>query len=71
MYPSGKSTLLNLIAGILQPSVGTVTRNPKARIAVFSQHHVDSLELAFSPIQYFVRSFPSVDPQVGFEMSRL
>lgn len=59
----GKSTLLNLIAGTLTPSNGHINRNPRARIAVFGQHHVESLELALSPIQYFVRQFPNVDEQ--------
>lgn len=56
----GKSTLLNLISGVLQPTLGHVTRNPRARIAVFSQHHVDSLEMAFTPLQYFTKQFPGV-----------
>ncbi|KAB1201147.1 ABC transporter F family member 3 [Morella rubra] len=41
----GKSTILKLIAGELQPSSGTVFRSAKVRIAVFSQHHVDGLDL--------------------------
>jgi ATP-binding cassette, subfamily F, member 3 len=33
----GKTTLLNLIAGKLEPTKGRVERSPKARIAIFSQ----------------------------------
>lgn len=34
---AGKTTLLNLISGKLEPTKGHVWRNPKARIAIFSQ----------------------------------
>lgn len=34
---AGKSTLLNLICGVLEPTEGRIGRNPKARIATFSQ----------------------------------
>ncbi|KAL9242944.1 hypothetical protein vseg_016899 [Gypsophila vaccaria] len=59
----GKSTILNLIAGELQPSSGTVFRSPKVRIAVFSQHHVDGLDLSSNPLLYLMRCFPGVPEQ--------
>ncbi|KAM7531455.1 hypothetical protein LguiB_034865 [Lonicera macranthoides] len=110
----GKSTILKLIAGELQPSSGTVFRSaklcssgkrrsgamllcssgergekkrtaplrfvsirhneeetcqtaerlqhddvrPRVRIAVFSQHHVDGLDLTSNPLLYMMRCFP-------------
>jgi len=54
---SGKSTLLKLMTGGLEPSGGTVTRNPKARVATFSQHAVDGLDLALSPLDALCRKF--------------
>ncbi|KAI4370134.1 hypothetical protein MLD38_018514 [Melastoma candidum] len=59
----GKSTILKLIAGELQPSSGTVFRSAKVRIAVFSQHHVDGLDLSSSPLLYMMRCFPGVPEQ--------
>lgn len=59
----GKSTILKLIAGELQPSSGTVFRSAKVRIAVFSQHHVDGLDLSSNPLLYMMRNFPGVPEQ--------
>jgi ATP-binding cassette subfamily F protein 3 len=56
----GKSTLLKLISGELEPSSGTVFRSPKVRMAVFSQHHVDGLDLSSTPLLYMSRCFPGV-----------
>lgn len=60
----GKSTLLNLISGYLEPTEGSVQRNPRVRFATFSQHHVDGLDLALSPLQYMVKTFPEAQEQV-------
>lgn len=30
----------------------------QVRLATFSQHHVDGLDLALTPLQYMMRSFP-------------
>ncbi|KAL6177824.1 hypothetical protein ACLB2K_049346 [Fragaria x ananassa] len=59
----GKSTILKLIAGELQPTSGTVFRSAKVRIAVFSQHHVDGLDLTSNPLLYMMRCFPGVPEQ--------
>ena len=55
---AGKSTLLGLIGGSLTPTRGHVYRNPKVRLAVFSQHHVDGLDLALTPLRYMAKCFP-------------
>nr|QNQ79026.1 ABC transporter F family member 3 [Paeonia lactiflora] len=59
----GKSTILKLISGELQPSSGTVFRSAKVRIAVFSQHHVDGLDLTSNPLLYMMRCYPGVPEQ--------
>eukprot|EP00197_Chlamydomonas_leiostraca_P008797 CAMPEP_0202864636 /NCGR_PEP_ID=MMETSP1391-20130828/4798_1 /ASSEMBLY_ACC=CAM_ASM_000867 /TAXON_ID=1034604 /ORGANISM="Chlamydomonas leiostraca, Strain SAG 11-49" /LENGTH=767 /DNA_ID=CAMNT_0049544399 /DNA_START=78 /DNA_END=2381 /DNA_ORIENTATION=- len=56
----GKSTLLGLISGHLQPTQGHITRNPKVRLAVFSQHHVDGMDLALTPLASMQRAYPDV-----------
>lgn len=55
---AGKSTLLGLISGTLEAKQGHIFRNPKVRIALFSQHHVDGLDLALTPLQYMAACFP-------------
>jgi ATPase subunit of ABC transporter with duplicated ATPase domains len=42
-----------LIVGELQPTLGMVKINPKARIGRFTQHHVDQLDLNKTPLQWF------------------
>ncbi|KAL8216610.1 hypothetical protein R6Q57_023447 [Mikania cordata] len=59
----GKSTILKLISGELRPTSGTVFRSAKVRIAVFSQHHVDGLDLTSNPLLYMMRCFPGVPEQ--------
>jgi len=56
----GKSTILKLISGDLEPSSGTIFHSAKVRIAVFSQHHVDGLDLSSNPLLYMMRCFPGV-----------
>ncbi|CAA7399078.1 unnamed protein product [Spirodela intermedia] len=59
----GKSTILKLISGDLQPSSGTVYHSAKVRMAVFSQHHVDGLDLSSNPLLYMMRCYPGVPEQ--------
>ncbi|KAF2069185.1 hypothetical protein CYY_009493 [Polysphondylium violaceum] len=53
----GKSTLMKLMAGELHESSGYVERSRKCRIARFSQHFVDQLDVAVSSIEYFQNKF--------------
>lgn len=55
---AGKSTLLNLLAGDLFPSEGEVRRSQKLRIGRYSQHFVDLLTMAETPVQYLLRLHP-------------
>ncbi|KAG8937096.1 hypothetical protein FRC03_007797 [Tulasnella sp. 419] len=50
---TGKSTLLNLIIGILQPCEGTVSKHVNLKLAKYSQHSADQLPYDKSPIEYF------------------
>ncbi|KAJ9529814.1 hypothetical protein QJQ45_022248, partial [Haematococcus lacustris] len=56
----GKSTLLGLISGHLQETSGRITRNPKVRLAIFSQHHVDGMDLALTPLAAMQALYPLV-----------
>ncbi|KAG2491511.1 hypothetical protein HYH03_010088 [Edaphochlamys debaryana] len=66
----GKSTLLNLISGKLQPTQGNITRNSRVRLATFSQHHVDGLDLALTPLIIMSRAFPDAkEPELRGHLS--
>ncbi len=68
--PAGKSTLLNLISGNLQPVKGHISRNPKVRMATFSQHHVDGLDLALTPLQLMMKSYAGLkEPEARSHLS--
>jgi ATP-binding cassette subfamily F protein 2 len=56
---SGKTTLLNLITGSLTPVKGNVRPHSKLRVARFTQHFVDVLDLSQSPLEYFRSLFPN------------
>ncbi|KAF0694641.1 Aste57867_14480 [Aphanomyces stellatus] len=56
---SGKTTLLNLITGDLQPVHGGIRPHTKLRVARFTQHFVDVLDLTKSPLEYFRSIFPN------------
>lgn len=50
---SPQTTFLKLLAGDLIPSAGAVRPNQHLRIARFTQHAVDSLDLTATPLAYF------------------
>eukprot|EP01080_Neovahlkampfia_damariscottae_P000492 gene492-8006_t len=60
---SGKSTFLKCLAGELDPTEGYINRNSKVRIAKFSQHHVDHLNLQQTPLEYMCTKFPDAGTQ--------
>ena len=55
---AGKTTLLKLLMGQLDPSKGIARVNHRLRVAYFSQHHVDQLDLSLNPVQLFLQKFP-------------
>lgn len=54
----GKTTLLKLLLGQLNPVEGHVTRHPRLRIGYFAQHHVDSMDLDMNPVAWLNSQFP-------------
>jgi ATPase subunit of ABC transporter with duplicated ATPase domains len=59
----GKTTILNLIAGELQATSGLVFRHGRLRMAKFSQHHVDQLDLSLTPVQWLQVHHPGKEFQ--------
>ena len=59
----GKSTLMNLLAGELKPTLGEAKQHHRLRIGYFSQHTVDQLELSLTPLQQLSKTYQH-PPQV-------
>ena len=55
---AGKTTLLKLLTGDLSPSKGYRHAHKNLKIAYFTQHHVDQLELNVSPLELIAKKFP-------------
>jgi len=72
---TGKSTLLHLITGALQPCEGTISKHSALKLAKYSQHSADQLPYDKSPIEYFQslfsQKFPEKDVMVGLLYSFL
>lgn len=56
----GKSTLMNLLAGELKPTIGEVKKHHRLRIGYFSQHTVDQLDLSLTALQQLAKYYPDV-----------
>ena len=56
---NGKSTLIRLLAGRLQPSSGQLTRSAKLRVGYFAQHQLEELDLAATPMLALSRLRPA------------
>lgn len=54
---AGKSTLLALLLEQLNPLHGTVLLERSATIAIFTQHHIDQLDLRMTPIDFLLDRF--------------
>uniref|UniRef100_A0A7S0ZYN3 ABC transporter domain-containing protein n=1 Tax=Noctiluca scintillans TaxID=2966 RepID=A0A7S0ZYN3_NOCSC len=60
---AGKSTLLKVMIGELTAQKGSVTVNRNMRIALFAQHHVDTLDLKNTCIECVQARFPGLPDQ--------
>lgn len=65
---TGKSTLLHLITGALQPSQGTVSKHSGLKLAKYSQHSADQLPFDQSPIEYFQTLFSAKYPEKDMQV---
>ncbi|TFK20577.1 P-loop containing nucleoside triphosphate hydrolase protein [Coprinopsis marcescibilis] len=67
---TGKSTLLHLITGALQPTQGTVSKHVNLKLAKYSQHSADQLPYDTTPIEYFQRLFSAKYPDKDMQFWR-
>ena len=54
----GKSTMVYLLTEQVKATSGLVQRHGRLRIALFSQHHVDQVELGISSVSFLQSQFP-------------
>ncbi|CAD8202132.1 unnamed protein product [Paramecium pentaurelia] len=54
----GKSTLLNLLTEQRRLTAGNYFRNQRLRISMFTQHHIEQLDLMKSPLEQLMTTFP-------------
>ena len=59
---NGKSTFAKLLADLLLPERGTVTRAPKLAVGYFAQHQIDMLEPAGTAFSHLARLMPNAAP---------
>jgi ATP-binding cassette subfamily F protein 2 len=59
---AGKTTLIKLMAGELQPSLGDIRPHGHLKIGRFTQHFIDVLDLSLTPLEFFEQQYPS-DPR--------
>ena len=62
----GKTSLLKLIQGDLQPTSGKIEVNEHAIVSGFSQHHVDQLDMDKRPLAFVKSNFPHMKDQDVF-----
>ena len=60
---NGKSTFAKLLADMLQPERGTVTRAPRLMVGYFAQHQIDTLEPADTAFSHLARLMPNAAPE--------
>jgi len=62
---AGKSTLLKIMTGELMPVTGSVRPHAHLRISKFTQHFIDVLDLAATPLEYFLTLWPDMTREDG------
>ena len=55
---NGKSTLVRLLGGRLEPMEGTLVKAPKLRIGYFAQHQTEELNADGTPLSHLARRMP-------------
>ncbi len=55
---NGKTTLVKLLTGSLEPVEGECKRAGGVRISLVNQHHADQLDLRKTPLQFMLDKFP-------------
>ncbi|KAK9473795.1 P-loop containing nucleoside triphosphate hydrolase protein, partial [Dipodascopsis tothii] len=67
----GKSTLLNIMTGKLQPTNGRVQRHTHLKLGVYSQHSADQLDLRKSALEFVRDKYPAISQDYQFWRQQL
>ncbi|KAK6199467.1 ABC transporter [Scheffersomyces amazonensis] len=67
----GKSTLLKLFQGILQPQTGRVIQHTHIKLGVYSQHSADQLDLTKTPLDFVRDKFSSISQDYQYWRQQL
>lgn len=68
---AGKSTLLKIVMGDLSPTEGSVVANPRLRMEMFTQHHVDKLDMNSTPLLYMMKKYQGYkEPEMRSHLAR-
>ena len=54
---NGKTTLVKLLLGELEPTSGEIKRSLQMRVALVNQHHADQIDLEMTPLQFMLSKF--------------
>lgn len=61
---AGKTTLLKCLNGELNAMSGMVYRHGKLKLAMFTQHHIDQLDLDLSPIEQLQQAYSEMGSDI-------
>jgi ATP-binding cassette subfamily F protein 2 len=67
----GKSTLLKLFQGKLQPQAGRVIQHTHIKLGVYSQHSADQLDLTKTPLEFVRDKFSNISQDYQYWRSQL
>lgn len=67
----GKSTLLKLFQGQLQPQKGRVIQHTHIKLGVYSQHSAEQLDLTKTPLEFVRDKFPHVSQDFQYWRQQL
>lgn len=67
----GKSTLLNLFQGKLQPQKGRVIQHTHIKLGVYSQHSAEQLDLTKTPLEFVRDKFPHISQDYQYWRQQL
>jgi ATP-binding cassette subfamily F protein 3 len=61
---AGKTTLLKCLTNELNASSGMVYRHSKLKLAMFTQHHIDQLDLDLSPLEQLQSAYSEMGSDI-------
>ncbi|AOA63782.1 ATPase of the ATP-binding cassette [Komagataella phaffii CBS 7435] len=67
----GKSTLLKLMTGQLQPQSGRVSKHTHIKLGVYSQHSADQLDLTKNPLEFVRDKFSHISQDFQYWRQQL